>query len=170
MKKSSFLFLSVICAMAFTSGFMTKGSFAFVCILLSVACLIALGLITSGILVLVLKTTGKQAVALRTSKHFGFLAVLLVLAHFGGVTAHQIWEYELSQYVSNALPRLDEFRNKCGRFPSSIEEAGLPKPPHELRYEITPEGDRFEFKYDDPAELMGGMYFESIERKWNHWS
>jgi hypothetical protein len=79
------------------------------------------------------------------------------------------WQIQRTRdFVSEMVPRLDDFRAKQGRYPQSLNELGEIHLPALLAepggYRST--GSDYHFEFWDPAGLMNGYSFDSQNRQW----
>ncbi len=97
---------------------------------------------------------------------FAFLTVAVSMTVGDCVNRYQV--HQTRRYVEKALPVLDAFHEKEGRFPETLDEAGLDAPPKLLRENGAYSGvtHTFRFEYWDPAELMGGWEMIGDDREW----
>ena len=97
---------------------------------------------------------------------FSFLTVAVSMAVGDWVNRYQV--HQTRSYVQEALPVLDAFHEKSGRYPATLGEAGLHIPPKLLRErgEYSGVAHTFRFEYWDPAGLMNAYELVGDDREW----
>ena len=161
-------FLCIGLAMAILSGVLMEGSFLH-CVLCfaPVIWVIAPACVIMGIICLF-----KRSTAVWPARFLGVLMTTLlmfVLSFLVGTGVHQWRKNGVENYVEDCVPVLDAYKVRTGSFPKSLDEAGLPPPPEWIKNGYDSDGSSFRFHYEDPAAMIGGYSFESIERRWIQW-
>ncbi len=97
---------------------------------------------------------------------FSFLTVAVSMVVGDWVNRYQV--HQTRSYVEEALPVLDAFHEKSGRYPETLGEAGLDTPPKLLREkgEYSGVAHTFRFEYWDPAGLMNAYELVGDDREW----
>jgi hypothetical protein len=75
--------------------------------------------------------------------------------------------HETRSYVARCVPLLDDYREKNGRYPASLEKVDAPAPlflPKGFTY--SSDTDNYRFEIWDSARMMSGYDFNSSRRVW----
>lgn len=97
---------------------------------------------------------------------FSFLTIAVSMLAGDWVNRYQVGQTR--RYVAEALPVLDAFHEKEGRFPETLEEAGLGTPPKLLREtgEYRGVAHTFRFEYWDPSRVYSVWELIGDHREW----
>jgi hypothetical protein len=119
--------------------------------------------------------TGYQS-PLTTGSIFAGITIVLLMQIPGYAVGQELLENDVAAakvYCESLIAPLDEYFNKHGHYPESIESL-LPtsERPHLLskNFYHTTEDSGYSFEVYDPAELMGFYDYSSEKRKWTHWT
>lgn len=71
------------------------------------------------------------------------------------------------KHCENLIPRLDEWRQQNGRYPTTLIEIGESNPSRWLlEFDYGPSEDRFTFSMTDPSAFFEFWIYESDKRQW----
>ena len=134
-------------------------------LMVSITVAIPLGLIMAAWLMIGLKRDAEVPVRLETLFRGCVIAVGCLLLSIASASAMRwIKVREARDYVASLGTRLDEYRSKHGRYPSSLGEVQAPNLPSLLAY--SGEGNGYCFEYREPFFLSAGRLFDSRSRRW----
>lgn len=164
-------FAVITFALAVLSGFLLKGTFGHlmivVCLVLFLGAPLALFLAAWGLIGI--KRLGVIPDGL--GRIFSISVILgggLLLSGATGAAVNYWRIHQARAFVEAMVPKLDEYRMKHGRFPRRLEDLGVTHTPSLL---VDPLGyaadaDSFKFEYQDVSGMMDAFYFESSSRHW----